>query len=254
MVHIRLITPHTHDRSYKLKEIEDFRDLPIEFSMVKLDCGPESIESEFDEALAAPYVVGRAIEAEQDRVDAVMIDCMGDPGLEAAREAVSIPVLGPGETSLHLAAMLGHKFSFVTVLERIRPMIERRAKIYGVASKMTPVRVIHVPVLNIEDNHEELVKKLTVESIEAITKDHADVIVLGCTGFVGVAEELAERLRKSGHPAPVISPIRVTVMTAFTMLRTGLSHSPLTYPGPADKGAKGFDLPKSLKLRAVDLK
>jgi len=247
MVHIRLITPHINDRSDKLKELEVFRDLPIELSMVHLNCGPSSIESEFDEALAAPYVVGRAIEAEQDRVDAVMIDCMGDPGLDAAREAVSIPVLGPGETSLHLAAMLGHRFCFVTVLERIRPMIEKRARIYGVADKMTPVRVIDVPVLDIQEA--EVTEKLVSESIEAITRDRADVIVPGCTGFVGVADELAARLRRAGHPVPVINPIRATVMTAFSLVRTGLSHSPLTYPGPPDKPVRGYDLPKSPKLQ-----
>jgi allantoin racemase len=40
----------------------------------------------------------------------VVIDCMGDPGLFGARECVSIPVLGPMQTAMGIAAMMGHKF------------------------------------------------------------------------------------------------------------------------------------------------
>mgnify|MGYP003320815669 CR=1 FL=1 len=49
---------------------------------------------------------------------------MGDPGLQGARECVSIPVIGPCETAMHFASMLGHKFSVLTVLERTVPLIE----------------------------------------------------------------------------------------------------------------------------------
>ena len=47
--------------------------------------GPASIESAVDEVLAAPGVVDSAIKAEEDGVQAVVIDCMLDPGLDAAR-------------------------------------------------------------------------------------------------------------------------------------------------------------------------
>ncbi len=56
---------------------------------------------------------------------------MGDPGLGGARECVSIPVLGPMQTAMGVAAMMGHKFSVVTVLDRIVPMIETQAAVYG---------------------------------------------------------------------------------------------------------------------------
>lgn len=280
MARIRLITPHTNRRPTKLEEVRSLAlpdenpaivydenevvdrenteidktpeflnavntvtidSLGIEFSNVGLPAGPGSIESEFDEMMAAPYVVQRAIEAEQDGVDAVMIDCMGDPGLDPAREAVNIPVMGPGETSLHLAAMLGHTFAFVTVLDRIRPMIEKRAAVYGVAEKMTRVRSVNVPVLSISEDHEALVNALYEQSLAAIDEDHADVIILGCTGFLGVAEELQTRLSvEKGCPVPVINPIKATVMTAFGLIKAGLSHSALSSPGPRDKGVTGY--------------
>lgn len=250
---IRILGTNTNDRSFKLAAFEKFAHLPLEMDIVKLNDGPSSIESEFDEMISAPYVVGRAIEAEQDNVDAVIIDCMGDPGLDPARECVSIPVLGPAETSLHLAAMMGHKFCFVTVADSVRPMVEKHALIYGVADKMTPVRVVDVPVLKIKESHDELVHTMTEQSIRAIEEDHADVIVLGCTGFIGLGDELATKLIEAGRPAPVIDPLPATVMSAFGLVQAGLSHSPLAYPGPTDKGFTGYgDYPRSQKLQTLD--
>ena len=50
------------------------------------------------------------------KVDAAVIDCMGDPGLKGARECVSIPVVGP-EAAMHYASMLGHKFTVLIFRE-----------------------------------------------------------------------------------------------------------------------------------------
>ncbi|MCP4321048.1 MAG: hydrogenase expression protein HupH, partial [Alteromonadales bacterium] len=43
--------------------------------------------------------IKQAIKAERAGADAIIIDCMGDPGLNACREAVSIPVIGPCQTA-----------------------------------------------------------------------------------------------------------------------------------------------------------
>jgi allantoin racemase len=33
---------------------------------------------------------------------------------------VKIPVVGPSQAAMHVASMLRHRFSFITVLERLR--------------------------------------------------------------------------------------------------------------------------------------
>ena len=67
------------------------------------DEGPAAIESAEDEALAIPPMLALIREA-APRHDAVVIACFSDPGLEQARQLVSIPVVGIEESSLHLAA------------------------------------------------------------------------------------------------------------------------------------------------------
>jgi Asp/Glu/hydantoin racemase len=94
-----------------------------EIGSVLLDAEPAFVESEQDEMLAVPDIVRKIIEAENDSVGVVIINCMGDPGLKPAWESVSFPVLGPAETTVHVASMLGHKVNVVTVLDSVLPIL-----------------------------------------------------------------------------------------------------------------------------------
>lgn len=240
-IRIRIITPHTTDRPTKLNEVAGLSDFfDAEFSQTSLPFGPTCIEGMYHDAFAAPGVVAACVQAEADGVHAVMIDCMGDPGLEPAREAVGIPVLGPAETCLHVATMLGHKVSVVTITGAVCPIFERHARVYGVESKLASVRVTDIPVLEIDHDPENLLNRLTEQSIAAIQEDKADVIILGCTGFLGVSEQLATRLQQAGFSVPVLNPIRVTVSIAAALANLGLSHSPKRYPRAENVPLTGF--------------
>jgi len=240
--HIRIVTPHTTPRPFKLDEVAHLSaTADVKFSQVGIDRGPSSIECQFDEVLCAPYVVGRCIEAEAQGIDAVIIDCMGDPGLGAAREAVSIPVLGPGEASMLIAVMLGHRYGIVTIMDRIRPIIEDHARVYGTYDRLACVRSIDVPVLDIDENEGKVVDALITQSTGAILEDKADVIILGCTGFLGVSEKIEAGLRDRGLRVPVINPLRTTAMLAFALVSVGLTQSSIAYPWPGRKSVKGYD-------------
>src|SRR4249919_2284962 len=64
--------------------------------VVDVDNGIHSIESAYEELLSAPKAIERIQTLEAEGCDAAIIGCFGDPGLEAARELVSMPVIGPG--------------------------------------------------------------------------------------------------------------------------------------------------------------
>lgn len=55
--------------------------------------GRVSIEGHFDDAFGAAGVAEQAMLAAPERFDAAGVACFGDPGLDAAREAMSGPVL-----------------------------------------------------------------------------------------------------------------------------------------------------------------
>ncbi len=203
-----------------------------EITVVSLERGPASLESMYDEYISAPWTLEKVKLAEQEGYDAVIIDCMGDPALHAARELVDIPVIGPAEASMAMACIIGHRFSVVTVLQSVVPIFHNMVAAYGFKDRFASIRFIDIPVLEL-DREDEVKEGLAAESKKAIDEDGADLIILGCTGMIGMAKGLEKKLG-----VPVIDPTAAALKMAESMVDLGYSHSKLTYPKPPDKVRK----------------
>jgi allantoin racemase len=251
-VKLRIVTPIT---THGFANIDAFGPLirpDTELSHVEIDHGPGSIECAFDEALAAPDTIAKIIEAERDGVDGVIINCMGDPGMHGAREAVAIPVIGPGEATMHIASMLGHQFSVLTVLSTLRPQYEHQAKIYGVFDKLASVRSVDIPVLELEADRAHMVSALIDQAILAIEEDGADVLIFGCTGMLGAAEQVQAGLEARGYGGvPVIDSMVAAIKLTEALVDMGLRHSKRTYPYPPAKRIVGYDLSPRTRMALV---
>ena len=243
-INVKLVTPITTKGLRKPEHLKSLSSNEISVSSCEIDIGPNSIECEYEEAMSQPGTILKIIDAEKEGCDAVVIDCMGDPGLQGSRECVSIPVIGPCETAMHYASMLGHKFSVLTVLERTRPLIENLAKLYGVSSKLASIEAVDIPVLELESDLNYTLDKMTSKALQAIKSNHADVIIFGCTGMLGCADALKIKLKDKGYDVPVIDPIPLAVNTAYVCAKLKLSQSKQCYPYPPEKGMVGFDEPK----------
>jgi allantoin racemase len=99
---IRLIAPTADYRPETLAAIQaDLKMLAregIELEHVQLEYGPLALRTPEDEVLATPGMIEKIIQAEQDGVATVIVDCTSDVGVKEARQIVRIPVIGPGET------------------------------------------------------------------------------------------------------------------------------------------------------------
>lgn len=227
---------------------EGFRDDSSLSELIKLDCqlssrlltrGPASVESAVDEVLAAPGVVDAAIKAEKGGAQAIVIDCMLDPGLAAAREAVSVPVVGAGAAGLEAAAALG-RFSIVTVLDRQAPMFHALALRHGLADRLTSVRGIGVPVLELEDDRDVAIAKTIEACRKVFSEDCAEAIVFGCTGMLGFAVPVGEALGIAA--GKIIDPLPNAVRAALAAIPQGGSG----LPKPGRKRVCGFEAWKDL--------
>ena len=194
-----------------------------------IEQGPSSIESAYEEYLSIPETVYRVTQAEKDGYNGVILGCFGDPGLDAMREMVKIPVVGPGETSMSVAALLGHRFSIITVMDSVVPSLEKLARVIGVEKKLASVRPANIPVLDLAKDLEASKRKMIEESKKAIEDDGADVIVLGCMSmaFMGVSDEMQGTLG-----APVVNPALVSLKYLEGLVSSNLSHSKKAYPFP----------------------
>jgi allantoin racemase len=98
---------------------------------VESEFGPASIEGHYDDAFAVPGLLLRIAEGETEGVDAHVIACFDDTGLDAARTLADAPVVGIGEAAFHTASLLAHRFAVVTTLARSIPVIETNLLRYG---------------------------------------------------------------------------------------------------------------------------
>jgi allantoin racemase len=202
--------------------------------------GPASIESEYDEVLAMPEVVFLCREAERDGFDGVFVNCFGDPGVRAAREAVNIPVFGGFEPAVFYALGISDRIGIVTVLPEVVPMLNGLIRREGLESRIPSPRYVSIPVLDLS-GLDRLIAALIEESKKAIDEDGAGTIVLGCTGMVGVKEAVEKGLRESGYNTTVIEAAQASLILLETFIRMGWKHSRITYMPPRQKDRLWWD-------------
>jgi allantoin racemase len=206
--------------------------------------GPDSIEGYYDEAFAVPGVIQAMVAGENAGADGGVIACFDDTGLDPARSAVMMPVVGICESAIHLAALLAYRFAIVTTLRRSIAPLEGLAERYGVARRCR-VRAADVPVLALENRSFDAVGKIEREIALALDQDGAEAIVLGCAGMADLAEELA---RKFG--VPVIDGVTAAVKMIEALAGIGLRTSKMgAYATPTPKTYRGAMAPFAPKLR-----
>lgn len=206
---------------------------------------PETIESLYDEALLAPWNVEMAVEAERRGFDAVITGCVGDPGVEAAREMVRIPVIGPGQAAFHTAAMLGYTFSVLSPLDSTVRPTRALVRHTGLDGRCTSVRSVNCSVMTLRDGRPETFRAVLDVAHRCIDEDHADVIVLACASLSHV---FGDRLAAS-LPVPVVNALRVSVRMAEMLVGSRLTHSKIAYPVPPRPGPEAGRAPDRVLSR-----
>lgn len=231
-MHLRVINPTT-TTSWVPDTLALFEDAASDGTTVTvatIPAGTPSIESRRDEALVTPWVLRAAQQGDAEGCDAITVDCMLDPGVQAAREVVDIPVLGPCEASMHLAATIGHRFSVISVAEHHRDLMIEQARRYGVEPRLASVRSLQIPVLELDDDPDATFRMMVRRAREAVQHDQAQAIVLGCTGLAGQAAQVQSVLEAEGIGVPVIDPSAAATRMLETIVSMGLTGSRITYP------------------------
>ncbi|MFT4051041.1 MAG: aspartate/glutamate racemase family protein [Microbacterium sp.] len=193
----------------------------VEIAAVCPERGAAAIESHRDEVYAALAVVELI---EQDLAaggsDGYVIACFGDPGLDAARELTTAPVVGIAEAAMHVASLTGRSFGVVTTLSRTLGRAQDLVARYGMGEACVSMTAAAIPVLDLEDTTPESVRLIESHCASAIGDHGADAIVLGCAGMADLCDELATRLG-----VPVVDGVAAAVGLVSAMVRMGVGTS-----------------------------
>ena len=155
----------------------------VEIEAVSPRHGPASIEGHYDEALACVGLLEEVRRGEAEGVDAYVIACFGDPGLDAARELARGPVIGIAEAAMRSASYLATGFSVVTTLKRTNVITQHLVDKYGVRRHCRRVRATEIAVLDLENPATDAYRTILAECRRALSEDDCGAIVLGCAGM-----------------------------------------------------------------------
>jgi allantoin racemase len=233
---IIVINPNTSKSmtDHVRRELEKIKRDDTELTVVNPEHGPVSIESAYDEALAIPPTLELVRKANEEGYDAVILACFSDPGLDAAKEISDIPVFGIEESSMHVAAMLGHKFA-VTVGDKARsPSKDLHVRVRNVESAYATALSMDMPVLEMDANPDKAKARIMELGRQAVEEEGVEVIILGCAGLSGYAEDIERELG-----VVVLDPTSVALKVAEAMVDLGVRHSKVRrFAKPPEKEIK----------------
>ena len=190
--------------------------------------GKQQLLNGLDHAMATASLVRKVVWAAENGFDAVVQSNNFDPGVEAARLSVSIPVIGIFRTALHVAANLADRIGIMVPLESHIPYTWRLLRTYGMADAVVDIRSLGIYGDDLKDRLPEITDK-SVSLIRGLTKESGAQFIVPLGGALIPAVVDPARLQELTG-VPVINTTLAAVRFAETCVATGLSQSPLCYP------------------------
>jgi allantoin racemase len=158
-------------------------------------------------ALAAQHAPG---------CDAVVIAVSYDTGLRAARELLSVPVVGMTEAGLLTACMLGGRIGVITFGRRVLPLYQELVTAYGLGSRIAGWRVLESTAAYTHGAHDNLDREIVAGALDLVEHDGAETVVLTGAVMAGVPARLQGEV-----PVPLIDCIACAVQQAELLVQLG---------------------------------
>ena len=154
---------------------------------------PVSLESA-DDVRASEDLVMKALRAAPAGFDALLPDCVLDPGVETLSRELSVPVLGLLRISVGWGVCTGRRSGAVARNKPIADEIRARVHAYGWSAELTGVEVLDLDVDAIADS--AVWAEALVAAQGRLRQSGANVVVNGCSAveLAGAHDEPGMRL------------------------------------------------------------
>ena len=186
----------------------------------------ESIRSELPYAVTLPALIRKAVWAEQNGYDAVIQSNTFDPGVEASRLAVRIPVIGLCRTTVLAAACLADRIGITVPFDGYDLVARRLLRAYGLLHFATDIRSFSMTGF---DMPRDEIAARAAETMRALVRETGAECIVPLGGavipYVVSTEELEQEVG-----VPVLNTKAIGIHFAETCVHLGLSQSPRAYP------------------------
>ena len=258
-------SPHLHRPVTGPKEVRlmNFEDVSPLLSDVAwdLDPGPMApygdwpVENREEFALVAAGrlpIVRKACES--GKYNAIVLLGGGEPGAFEAREIArpfGVPVTSCAWAQMHVATMLGNKFSVIDMAEQHTMYYHHLVIRHRMDGRCASIRNVNFPLSRpgqdlkrqfhqekkkaLRGEPSEMVEAAVTEAVAAIEEDGAEVITFGCSAAFWLQPILQKRLAEIGWEVPVLEGYRCAISLAKLMVDLGVDASGLTFPSDHPK-------------------
>ncbi|MGH8066145.1 MAG: aspartate/glutamate racemase family protein [Candidatus Entotheonellia bacterium] len=154
--------------------------------------GPYTVEGALDAALATTGML-EVVAAHEHPFDAVVAACFGDPGVEALRTLVRVPVIGIGAASFLQAACISQHFAIVTPAAGTPARYAAVTSAMGLSRQFVGTYQTPLSVADFESADPAVLETLVFHAAQAV-KDGADCLLFGCAGIADQIHDIEERV------------------------------------------------------------
>jgi allantoin racemase len=154
--------------------------------------GPHTIEGALDAALATAGML-EVVAARKEPFDAVVVACFGDPGVEALRTLLRVPVIGIGAASFMQAACLSQHFAIITPAAGTQERYAAVTAAMGLNRQFVGTYSTPLSVADFESDDPAVLETLVFHAEQAV-KDGADCLLFGCAGIADQVRDIEARV------------------------------------------------------------
>jgi allantoin racemase len=220
---------------YPPEERKRREDAALAYSSAEVEVGIVSVK-------ASPYFIGNAPdllgvavppfidafrEAEKQGYDAVVPLGTLDLGVDAGRCVVDIPVVGPSESMLHIAAMLGRRFGIIMYDDVVIPLGYRMVERFHMIDKVIGWRTCGFELPDIIANRDKVVDTF-VDKARELVKLGADVILP--MGITQCPVHIKPDWLMKELGVPVVEGIGAPIRFAAMLVSLNLNYSRAYWP------------------------
>ena len=198
-------------------------DTVIVFENIKI--GFPSVETETQSIINGAETLKVIKKTQEEDYDGIFINCFDDPGVVAAREFSSIPVLGPYEPSVLFGSMLTDRLAIISTDRYGMICEERKSHLHRTSNRIS--RVMNVDLTVLELGHNKILINRLLECCKELSKEQIGVAVLGCTGMGHIIGKLMAILQENKIEMQIVEPLRIGVTMLEYMIHAG--HKNLIY-------------------------
>ncbi|ODP31370.1 aspartate/glutamate racemase family protein [Pandoraea sp. ISTKB] len=178
--------------------------------------GAPMIVDERDLAVAAEAVNDPDIVALAAQADGVIVGAFGDPGIDALRAQLAVPVVGIGAASVREAAAGGRRFGIATTTPQLAESIASNVRKLGLGANFTGSRFTTGDPLALGDQPSQLERGLAGAVEACLHEDGAQAVVIGGGPLGEAAQALGERFS-----IPVIGPVPAACRALLEAMHLG---------------------------------